>query len=51
MESSSVLINAQASSTRSIALSGKKRSEMYRFDNVAAATRALSVIFTPWNTS
>ena len=51
IESSSVLMSAQASSTRSIALSGKKRSEIYLFDNIAAATRALSVIFTPWNTS
>ena len=51
MESSSVLISAQASSTRSMALSGSKRSEIYRFDKVAAATSALSVIFTPWKTS
>ena len=51
MESNSVLIKAQASSTRSIALSGKKRSDIYLFERVAAETSAPSVIFTPWNTS
>ena len=51
MESSSVLISAQASSTRSMALSGRKRSVMYLCESVAAATSALSVILTPWNTS
>ena len=51
MESSSVLIKAHASSTKSIALSGRKRSEIYLLDNTAADTNAPSVIFTPWNTS
>mmetsp|Transcript_7304 Transcript_7304/g.22497 ORF Transcript_7304/g.22497 Transcript_7304/m.22497 type:complete len:225 (+) Transcript_7304:1056-1730(+) len=37
-----------ASSTRSIALSGKKRPEMYRADSCAAATKELSRILTPW---
>src|SRR2546426_55792 len=40
-----------ASSTRSIALSGRNRSRMYRLDNVAAATSATSLIRTPWWTS
>ena len=35
-----------ASSIRSIALSGKKRSETYRSARVAAATKAVSVIET-----
>ena len=39
------------SSTRSIALSGRKRSVMYRSDSVAAATSAESVMRTPWWTS
>ena len=51
MESSSVLIRAQASSTRSMALSGRKRSVIYLCESVAAATSALSVILTPWKTS
>ncbi len=51
IESISVRSIAQASSTRSIALSGKNRSEMYRWLSVTAATSALSAIFTPWNTS
>ena len=51
MESISVRIMAQASSTRSMALSGRKRSVMYRLERVAAAMSAPSVIFTPWNTS
>ena len=51
MESSSVLISAQASSTRSIALSGRNLSEIYLLERTAALTRAPSVIFTPWNTS
>ena len=42
MESISVRIRAQASSTRSIALSGRKRSVIYRSERVAAAIRALS---------
>ena len=48
MESISVLIMAQASSTKSIALSGKNRSDIYLSDSVAAAINAPSVIFTPW---
>ena len=38
---------AAASSTRSMALSGRKRSAMYLSDNTAAATSALSRSFTP----
>ncbi len=37
-----------ASSMRSIALSGRNRSEMYRSAREAAATRAASVIETRW---
>ena len=44
-------IVAHASSTRSIALSGRNLSVIYLFDSVAAATRALSFMFTPWYTS
>ena len=51
IESISVRIIAQASSMRSMALSGRKRSVMYRFESVAAAMIAGSVIFTPWKTS
>ena len=40
-----------ASSIRSIALSGKNLSIMYRTDRETALTIALSVIFTPWNFS
>ena len=40
-----------ASSTRSMALSGRKRAVTYRSDRVAAATIAASVIRTPWCTS
>ena len=40
-----------ASSIRSMALSGKNRSLMYRSESVAAAITALSVIRTPWCTS
>ena len=40
-----------ASSTRSMALSGRNRSVMYRCDSVAAATRAASRMRTPWWTS
>ncbi len=50
-ESISVRSMAQASSTRSMALSGRKRSVIYRLERVAAATRALSWILTPWCTS
>ena len=42
----STLIVAQASSTKSIALSGKNRSVIYRLDKVAAATNAVSWIRT-----
>ena len=42
------LIVAQASSTKSMALSGKYLSVMYLFDKVLAATKALSWIVTPW---
>ena len=38
---------AHASSTRSIALSGKYLSVIYLFDKVAALTNALSSIVTP----
>ena len=41
----------QASSIKSIALSGKNLSVIYLCDNVAAATIALSLISTPWYTS
>src|SRR4028119_914180 len=41
-------IRAPASSIRSIALSGRKRSEMYRSASVAAATSAPSVMLTRW---
>ena len=51
IESSSVLIIAHASSTRSIALSGRNLSVIYLSDNTAALTSAPSVILTPWNTS
>ena len=44
-------IVAAASSTKSIALSGKNLSVMYLSDRVAAAIKALSLIVTPWNTS
>ena len=37
-----------ASSIRSMALSGKNRSVMYRFESVAAATIAASLMRTPW---
>ena len=37
-----------ASSMRSMALSGRKRSEMYRSARFAAAARASSVIVTRW---
>ncbi len=40
-----------ASSIRSMALSGRNRAVTYRSDRVAAATRAASVIRTPWCTS
>ena len=43
----SVFIKAQASSTKSIALSGKNLSEIYLFDSTAALISAESCIFTP----
>ena len=39
---------AAASSIKSIALSGRKRSLMYRSERLAAATSAESSIATPW---
>ena len=51
MESISVLIRAQASSTKSIALSGRNLSVIYLSDKTAALTKAPSWILTPWNTS
>ena len=50
-ESISIRSRDADSSTRSIALSGRNRSVMYRSDSVAAATSAASVIRTPWCTS
>ena len=41
-------IRAPASSIRSIALSGRKRSLIYRSESTAAAMIAPSVIRTPW---
>ena len=43
-----IRIRAPASSIRSIALSGRNRSLMYRSASVAAPTRAASVIETRW---
>ena len=51
IDSISVLIKLQASSIKSIALSGKNLSEIYLFESVAAEISALSAILTPWNTS
>ncbi len=51
IESISILIELAASSTRSIALSGKNLSVIYLSDNFAAATRAESKMRTPWCTS
>mmetsp|Transcript_11281 Transcript_11281/g.41288 ORF Transcript_11281/g.41288 Transcript_11281/m.41288 type:complete len:273 (-) Transcript_11281:1001-1819(-) len=42
---------AAASSTRSMALSGRKRSAKYRSASTAASTRALSDMRTPWCSS
>ena len=50
-ESISVRSLAAASSIRSIALSGRKRSAMYLSERVAAATMAASRILTPWCSS
>ena len=51
IESISMRRREAASSIRSIALSGRKRSAMYRLERVAAATRAGSWMRTPWWTS
>ena len=51
IESISVLIKAHASSTKSIALSGRNLSVIYLSESVAALTNAPSWIFTPWKTS
>ena len=48
IESISIRSFEAASSTRSMALSGRKRSVMYRFDSTAAATRAASLKRTLW---
>ena len=48
IESISVLIIAEASSIRSMALSGRKRSDIYLSDRVAAAITAPSDILMPW---
>ena len=50
-ESISIRRRLAASSIRSMALSGRKRSRRYRLDRVTAATSAASVIRTPWWTS
>ena len=47
VDSISTLIIAQASSTRSIALSGRNLLVIYLLDKLTAATKALSVILTP----
>ncbi len=44
----SVRRRAAASSMRSMALSGKKRSAMYRCESLVAAISAASLIRTPW---
>mmetsp|Transcript_69318 Transcript_69318/g.122393 ORF Transcript_69318/g.122393 Transcript_69318/m.122393 type:complete len:282 (+) Transcript_69318:3928-4773(+) len=46
-----IFSSAAASSTRSMALSGRNRCVMYRSDSVAAWMRAASVIRTPWYSS
>ncbi len=48
---SSIASRLAASSTRSIALSGRKRSVMYRDASLAAVTSAESLILTLWWTS
>ena len=50
-ESISMRRRDAASSTKSMALSGRNREVMYRSDRVAAATRAESWMRTPWWTS
>ena len=47
-ESISIRIEAHASSIKSIALSGKKRSVIYLCDKLTAPIIALSLILTPW---
>ena len=47
-ESISMRSRDAASSTRSMALSGSCRPEMYRLESVAAATRAESAMETLW---
>ncbi|MNI55843.1 hypothetical protein D3C73_1108180 [compost metagenome] len=47
-ESISMRSREAASSTRSIALSGSWRPEIYRLDSVAAATKAESAMATLW---
>ena len=47
-EVASILSFAAASSIKSIALSGRKRSLMYRSERLAAATSAESSIAMPW---
>ena len=51
IESISIRRDDAASSIKSMALSGKKRSVMYLSDNFAAWIKALSRILTPWWTS
>ena len=51
MLSSSILSRDAASSTRSTALSGRNRSEIYRCERFAAATNAASWMRMPWCTS
>ena len=51
MESSCIFSALVASSIKSTALSGRKRSVMYRSESTAACTIASSVILTPWWTS
>ena len=51
IESSSIRSRAAASSMRSIALSGRKRSVMYRWERVVADTSAVSWMRMPWCTS
>ncbi len=48
IESISMRSRDAASSTRSIALSGRNRSLMYRSESVAAEINASSVMRTPW---
>ena len=51
MESISMRSREAASSTRSMALSGRNRPVTYRSESTAAATRAESWMRTPWWTS